>query len=71
MNIVSQHYGTWPRSMSMLIEDSVSVANANQRKGRAGRVREGTAYSLYTRACFEGRMKKYQTPEIMRVPLEK
>ncbi len=48
------------RSMSMLIEDSVSVANANQRKGRAGRVREGTCYSLYTRACFEGRMKKYQ-----------
>lgn len=58
------------RSMSMLVEDTVSVANANQRKGRAGRVREGTCYALYTRQCYEQRMKKYQTPEIMRVPLE-
>ena len=58
------------RSMSMLVEDLVSVANANQRKGRAGRVREGTCYALYTRQCYEKRMKKYQTPEIMRVPLE-
>jgi ATP-dependent RNA helicase DHX29 len=58
------------RSMSMLVEDSVSVANANQRKGRAGRVREGTCYALYTRQCYEKRMKKFQTPEIMRVPLE-
>jgi len=58
------------RSMSMLVEDSVSVANANQRKGRAGRVREGICYALYTRDCYQNRMKKYQTPEIMRVPLE-
>lgn len=58
------------RSMSMLVEDTISVANANQRKGRAGRVREGFCYSLYTRACYMDRMKKYQTPEIMRVPLE-
>ena len=58
------------RSMSMLVEDMVSVANANQRKGRAGRVREGICYALYTRQCYEKRMKKYQTPEIMRVPLE-
>lgn len=58
------------RSMSMLVEDMISVANANQRKGRAGRVREGVCYSLYTKACYEERMKKYQTPEIMRVPLE-
>lgn len=58
------------RSMSMLVEDTISVANANQRKGRAGRVREGVCYSLYTNACYEQRMKKYQTPEIMRVPLE-
>lgn len=48
------------RSMSMLVEDTISVANATQRKGRAGRVREGVCYSLYTRHCFEKRMKKYQ-----------
>lgn len=58
------------RSMSMLVEDMISVANANQRKGRAGRVQEGVCYSLYTRTCYENRMKRYQTPEIMRVPLE-
>lgn len=58
------------RSMSMLVEDTIAVANANQRKGRAGRVQEGVCFALYTRQCYEKRMKKYQTPEIMRVPLE-
>lgn len=48
------------RAMSMLVEDTIAVANANQRKGRAGRVREGICFSLYTRHCYETRMKKYQ-----------
>lgn len=35
--------------MSMLVEDWVSRASAMQRKGRAGRVRAGRCYCLYTR----------------------
>jgi ATP-dependent RNA helicase DHX29 len=58
------------RSMSLLVEDWVSVASAKQRRGRAGRVREGICYGLYSRDRFERRMKPYQTPEMARVPLE-
>ncbi len=56
--------------MSLLVEDWVSRASALQRKGRAGRVREGVCYGLYTRDRFEQRLRKYQAPEIVRVPLE-
>jgi len=58
------------RSMSLLVEDWVSVASAKQRRGRAGRVRQGICYGLYSRDRFERRMKPYQTPEMARVPLE-
>jgi ATP-dependent RNA helicase DHX29 len=58
------------RGMSLLVEDWVSQASAKQRKGRAGRVRAGTCYALYTRDRFENKMKKYQLPEMQRVPLE-
>jgi len=55
--------------MSMLVETYVSVASANQRKGRAGRVRRGRCYRLWTRAA-QGRLPLAQAPEIHRVPLE-
>lgn len=45
-------------------------ASARQRKGRAGRVRDGKCYSLFTRQCHDTRMPAFQVPEIMRVPLE-
>jgi ATP-dependent RNA helicase DHX29 len=45
-------------------------ASAKQRKGRAGRVREGKCYSLFTRQAYDTRMQPFQVPEIMRVPLE-
>lgn len=48
------------RRMSLLVEDWVSAANALQRKGRAGRVRAGHCFGLYTRARFEQRMRKFQ-----------
>lgn len=56
--------------MSLLVEDWVSRASALQRRGRAGRVRPGRCFALYTRQRFEDRMRKYQAPEMARVPLE-
>ena len=56
--------------MSLLVEDWVSQASAMQRRGRAGRVRPGRCYCLYTRQRQERRMKRYGQPEIVRVPLE-
>ncbi|MDR2481806.1 MAG: ATP-dependent RNA helicase [Spirochaetaceae bacterium] len=40
---------------SSLVEGPISKASANQRKGRAGRTREGSCYRLYTRRDFESR----------------
>ncbi|KAI3433652.1 hypothetical protein D9Q98_003461 [Chlorella vulgaris] len=58
------------RGMSLLVEDWVSAASAKQRRGRAGRVRPGICYGLYTRGRYESRMRRYQAPEMVRVPLE-
>ncbi|XP_036135386.1 ATP-dependent RNA helicase DHX29 isoform X1 [Molossus molossus] len=55
--------------MSSLVETFVSKASALQRQGRAGRVREGFCFRMYTRERFEGFMD-YSVPEILRVPLE-
>jgi len=58
-----------PRTFtSSLIESTISIASANQRKGRAGRTREGTCYRLYTRKDFESR-SLYTTEEIFRTDL--
>jgi HrpA-like RNA helicase len=58
-----------PRTFtSSLIEGPVSKASGNQRKGRAGRTREGTCYRLYTRKDFENR-PLFTTEEIYRTDL--
>ena len=58
-----------PRSFtSSLIESPISKASANQRKGRAGRTREGSCYRLYTRRDFENR-HLFTTEEIFRTDL--
>ena len=58
-----------PRSFtSSLIEAPISKASANQRKGRAGRTREGSCYRLYTRRDFENR-PLFTTEEIFRTDL--
>ncbi|KAL1969708.1 hypothetical protein VTN77DRAFT_8261 [Rasamsonia byssochlamydoides] len=46
-----------------------SQAACKQRRGRAGRVRAGTCYKLYTRTA-ESNMPARPEPEIRRVPLE-
>ncbi|MDR0315755.1 MAG: ATP-dependent RNA helicase [Treponema sp.] len=53
---------------SSLVEAPISKASANQRKGRAGRTREGTCYRLYTRRDFENR-QLFTTEEIFRTDL--
>jgi ATP-dependent RNA helicase DHX29 len=57
------------RGLGMLVEGWISAASAKQRKGRAGRVRPGVCFSLFTRDRAN-KMRKHPVPEIMRVPLE-
>jgi ATP-dependent RNA helicase DHX36 len=53
-----------------LVECWVSRASAKQRRGRAGRVRPGVAYHMYSSHTFEHEMQDYQLPEMLRVGLE-
>ncbi|XP_017345431.1 ATP-dependent RNA helicase DHX29 [Ictalurus punctatus] len=55
--------------MSSLVETFVSKASAVQRQGRAGRVRSGFCFRLYTKTRFNSFID-YSKPEILRVPLE-
>ncbi|MEE6286993.1 ATP-dependent RNA helicase HrpA [Georgenia sp. MJ173] len=48
--------------------EPVSQASANQRSGRCGRVADGIAIRLYSRADFESR-PEYTEPEILRTSL--
>ncbi|MDR1444556.1 MAG: ATP-dependent RNA helicase [Treponema sp.] len=58
-----------PRTFtSSLVEAPISKASANQRKGRAGRTREGSCYRLYSRKEFENR-PLFTTEEIFRTDL--
>jgi HrpA-like RNA helicase len=58
-----------PRTFtSSLVEAPISKASANQRKGRAGRTREGSCYRLYNRKDFENR-PLFTTEEIFRTDL--
>ncbi|WP_222565177.1 ATP-dependent RNA helicase HrpA [Novilysobacter antarcticus] len=58
-----------PRSkLDRLHIEPISQASANQRKGRCGRVSDGTCYRLYSEADFESR-PEYTDPEIHRAAL--
>ena len=58
-----------PRTFTAsLVEGPISRASANQRRGRAGRTREGVCYRLYTRKDFESR-PLFTTEEIYRTDL--
>jgi ATP-dependent RNA helicase DHX57 len=56
-------------NMVKLEEIWASKAACKQRRGRAGRVRAGTCYKLFTRNA-ESKMLERPEPEIRRVPLE-
>jgi HrpA-like RNA helicase len=58
------------RRMASLDDCLVSRANARQRRGRAGRVREGVAVHLFTKHRHDYIAVPHQLPEVKRVPLE-
>ncbi|KAI9671488.1 MAG: hypothetical protein M1817_003539 [Caeruleum heppii] len=57
-------------NMVRLEEVWASRAACKQRRGRAGRVRAGECYKLYTRKAEMMKMSERPEPEIRRVPLE-
>lgn len=58
------------RNMESLDTVWVARANAVQRRGRAGRVRPGVCFHLYTRFRFDHHLRHDPVPEILRAPLE-
>ncbi|EXB29033.1 ATP-dependent RNA helicase DHX29 [Morus notabilis] len=57
------------KKLSSMVEDWISQANARQRRGRAGRVKPGICFCLYTCHRFEKLMRRFQVPEMLRTPL--
>lgn len=48
----------------------VAKANCVQRTGRAGRVRPGVCFRLFSRARYDTAMKEFMVPELLTTPLE-
>jgi ATP-dependent RNA helicase DHX57 len=55
--------------MPLLVEQFASIASLKQRRGRAGRVREGTCYKLISRATLDT-LSEHGEPEIRRCALD-
>ncbi|KXS09779.1 P-loop containing nucleoside triphosphate hydrolase protein [Gonapodya prolifera JEL478] len=58
------------RRMTDLVVSWVAQANAKQRAGRAGRVREGQYYCVVSRARWDSVLAPFQIPEIARSDLQ-
>ncbi len=56
--------------MPTLMECWVSKASAKQRRGRAGRVKPGYCWHLYSTHTHDNELVDYQLPEMLRVGLE-
>lgn len=55
----------------VLVDTWCSRASALQRSGRAGRVMPGTAFHLFTKPFRDLCMAEYNTPELLRKPLDR
>lgn len=56
-----------PRTgMETLTTTAISRASADQRSGRAGRIKNGKSYRLYTEDSFQKNMRQASVPEIQR-----
>ena len=67
---LSREVGVSARSGTGFLRKSwCSKASTKQRAGRAGRVRPGVCYRLFSRWTW-GRMREHLEPEIKRMPLE-
>lgn len=53
------------QKMSSMVEDWISQANAKQRWGRAGRVKPGICFCLYTCHRYENLMRSFQVSQCL------
>ncbi|ORX39465.1 P-loop containing nucleoside triphosphate hydrolase protein [Piromyces finnis] len=58
------------KKLTLFKEVYISQANAKQRKGRAGRIRPGKCFHLYTKKRHDEMFLHYSKPEILRCHLE-
>lgn len=58
------------RAISRLTETYIARSNAAQRRGRAGRVQEGLAFHLFTKARHDTQLAPHPLPEILRLSLQ-
>ncbi|KAJ3402528.1 ATPdependent RNA helicase [Chytriomyces hyalinus] len=60
----------YENSTLCLMETLASKASCKQRRGRAGRVRPGFCFKLFSKGFENREMSDHSVPEILRVPLE-
>ncbi|WVR06931.1 hypothetical protein IAU60_003967 [Kwoniella sp. DSM 27419] len=58
------------RQLSRLVEAYIARSNAKQRRGRAGRVQEGLAFHLFTKARHDTQLAEHPIPEMLRLSLQ-
>jgi len=57
------------RQLSRLVETYIARSNAAQRRGRAGRVRGGLCFHLFTKSRHDTQLVDHSSPEMLRLSL--